>query len=603
MEDLTSTSQTSNSLDILPFKNMIETMINESHQEVLPKHPPCISPIPEQVPLAIAASSWNQSSSDADAADEEIKKILQKCQSLEDSQDYENLTKFLWSLPAKREIISALDQEEILLRARCLVANYQQNFRELYCLIETHEYNKDSHPLLQKLWLEAHYVEAEKTRGRQLGPVDKYRVRKKYPFPKSIWDGENKSHCFKERTRSILRESYLQEPYPCPNRKRALATSTGLTSVQVGNWFKNRRQRDRAAAAKNRMPDMIPASLNKFGAQAHKALMKDQSEVSGISMPSQNHRSGPLFQLAEQLKKLQQGNIGNVNFPQNILGQLQALNSTSKLSGPIQPINMNLDQENQTKLTSFDSQTNYFSKKSDNNLTFKKGISEVDKEKDQNQSNVEKEDRSQSKIKNDNGAGKKSSKNTTFGSSGFSSDGNSEGMLEAQVSKSRQSTPKKGSNYISMPTSVKNVLPQNELLQNGFQWQLQNILQSQAQAQAQAQKYIKLQQAHAQQMQVHIAQQDQPQDQQSLQKQFQAELLNKLKNNGPKAPQNGSNFPSNSQKFSIENLMGPKNVGQNTNNDNFKKQLFALYSKINGGHVEPNLNLNVEEKDIIDVED
>ncbi|CBY33104.1 unnamed protein product, partial [Oikopleura dioica] len=31
-----------------------------------------------------------------------------------------------------------------------------------------------------------------------------------------------------------------------------LAEATALTPTQVGNWFKNRRQRDRAAAAKHR---------------------------------------------------------------------------------------------------------------------------------------------------------------------------------------------------------------------------------------------------------------------------------------------------------------------------------------------------------------
>lgn len=55
-----------------------------------------------------------------------------------------------------------------------------------------------------------------------------------------------------ERTRSLLREWYLQDPYPNPSRKRHLAQATGLTPTQVGNWFKNRRQRDRAASAKNR---------------------------------------------------------------------------------------------------------------------------------------------------------------------------------------------------------------------------------------------------------------------------------------------------------------------------------------------------------------
>lgn len=87
---------------------------------------------------------------------------------------------------------------------------------------------------------------------RSLCAVDKYRVRKKYPMPRTIWDGEQKTHCFKERTRSLLREFYINDPYPNPPKKKDLAAATGLTQMQVGNWFKNRRQRDRAAAAKNK---------------------------------------------------------------------------------------------------------------------------------------------------------------------------------------------------------------------------------------------------------------------------------------------------------------------------------------------------------------
>lgn len=151
-----------------------------------------------------------------------------------------------------------------------LTGNYFH--RELYAILERHKFTKHSHGKLQAMWLEAHYHEAEKLRGRPLGnhkfenktievvelsqsvpgPVDKYRVRKKFPLPRTIWDGEQKTHCFKERTRSLLREWYLQDPYPNPTKKRELAQATGLTPTQVGNWFKNRRQRDRAAAAKNR---------------------------------------------------------------------------------------------------------------------------------------------------------------------------------------------------------------------------------------------------------------------------------------------------------------------------------------------------------------
>jgi homeobox protein SIX3/6 len=178
--------------------------------------------------------------------------VAQVCETLEESGDIERLARFLWSLsviPGSNVLVA---QHESIIRARALVAFQHNNFKELYTLLENYKFNRDSHPKLQAMWMEAHYLEAEKLRGRPLGPVDKYRVRKKFPMPKTIWDGEQKTHCFKERTRGLLREWYLQDPYPNPAKKRELAQATGLTPTQVGNWFKNRRQRDRAAAAKNR---------------------------------------------------------------------------------------------------------------------------------------------------------------------------------------------------------------------------------------------------------------------------------------------------------------------------------------------------------------
>ncbi|CAH8472820.1 unnamed protein product [Heterobilharzia americana] len=166
--------------------------------------------------------------------------IIRVCQTFEEAGDIEHLSRFLWSLPLNPNLWEVLNKSEVILRARALAAFHTRNFRELYAILERHTFPKSSHVKLQALWLEAHYQEAENLRGRPLGPVDK-----------TIWDGEQKTHCFKERTRGLLREWYLQDPYPSPAKKRELANATGLTATQVGNWFKNRRQRDRAAAAKN----------------------------------------------------------------------------------------------------------------------------------------------------------------------------------------------------------------------------------------------------------------------------------------------------------------------------------------------------------------
>jgi hypothetical protein len=102
----------------------------------------------------------------------------------------------------------------------------------LYRILESHNFSATSHPKLQTLWLKAHYIEAERLRGRPLGAVGKYRIRRKFPLPRTIWDGEETSYCFKEKSRNVLREWYAHNPYPSPREKRELAEGTGLTTTQ-----------------------------------------------------------------------------------------------------------------------------------------------------------------------------------------------------------------------------------------------------------------------------------------------------------------------------------------------------------------------------------
>uniref|UniRef100_A0A8D9EXI4 Homeobox protein SIX6 n=2 Tax=Cacopsylla melanoneura TaxID=428564 RepID=A0A8D9EXI4_9HEMI len=214
-----------------------------------------------------------------------VSQVATVCETLEESGDIERLARFLWSLPVAHPNIGELNKNEAVLRARAIVSFHSGNYREMYSILEHYKFTKDSHGKLQAMWLEAHYQEAEKLRGRPLGPVDKYRVRKKFPLPRTIWDGEQKTHCFKERTRSLLREWYLQDPYPNPTKKRELAQATGLTPTQVGNWFKNRRQRDRAAAAKNRMQQQqLAAQL----AHSHHSSLSRRSSSPARSTTSES---------------------------------------------------------------------------------------------------------------------------------------------------------------------------------------------------------------------------------------------------------------------------------------------------------------------------
>uniref|UniRef100_A0A1I8J1E6 Homeobox domain-containing protein n=1 Tax=Macrostomum lignano TaxID=282301 RepID=A0A1I8J1E6_9PLAT len=167
------------------------------------------------------------------------------CEVLLQGGDVERLARFLWSLPQ----CELLKRNESVVKASATVAFHRGNFKELYRLVESHNFAPQNHARMQDLWLRARYTEAERLRGRPLGAVGKYRVRKKFPLPRTIWDGEETSYCFKERSRNALRDWYSRNPYPAPREKRDLAEATGLTTTQVSNWFKNRRQRDRAAAA------------------------------------------------------------------------------------------------------------------------------------------------------------------------------------------------------------------------------------------------------------------------------------------------------------------------------------------------------------------
>ncbi|KAL7878354.1 hypothetical protein AOLI_G00093280 [Acnodon oligacanthus] len=187
------------------------------------------------------------------------------CEVLLQSGYMDRLAAFLRSLPSISPSSSSylgLQGAESVLKARAAVAFHQGRFTELYTLIEGNVFSPRSHSLLQQLWLRAHYLEAELQRGRPLGAVGKYRVRRKFPLPRTIWDGEETSYCFKEKSRCVLREWYCRKPYPSPREKRDLAAATGLTATQVSNWFKNRRQRDRAAQGrKGQMEDSVPQQL------------------------------------------------------------------------------------------------------------------------------------------------------------------------------------------------------------------------------------------------------------------------------------------------------------------------------------------------------
>jgi len=170
------------------------------------------------------------------------------CEHLINSGKFDRLERFLWAIPD----IEKHNDPEIILIARSYLAFRCGHFHRLYELLQRRPYSKKYHRQLQYLWRTARYVEAEKTRGRALGSVGKYRVRRKYPLPDTIWDGECISYCFREESRNILNATYKHTPYPTAKEKYAIAQDANLSVTQVSNWFKNKRQRARAKKAENK---------------------------------------------------------------------------------------------------------------------------------------------------------------------------------------------------------------------------------------------------------------------------------------------------------------------------------------------------------------
>lgn len=83
-------------------------------------------------------------------------------QVLQQAGNVERLGRFLWSLPA----CDKLHNNESVLKAKAIVAFHRGNFKELYKLLESHTFSPHNHSKLQALWLKAHYIEAERLRGK-----------------------------------------------------------------------------------------------------------------------------------------------------------------------------------------------------------------------------------------------------------------------------------------------------------------------------------------------------------------------------------------------------------------------------------------------------
>uniref|UniRef100_A0A8C6SBZ8 SIX homeobox 5 n=1 Tax=Neogobius melanostomus TaxID=47308 RepID=A0A8C6SBZ8_9GOBI len=238
------------------------------------------------------------------------------CEALLQAGNVDRLWRFLSTIPPSSELLRG---NETLLKAQALVAFHREEFKELYAILESHDFHPSNHGFLQDLYLKARYKEAERSRGRSLGAVDKYRLRKKFPLPKTIWDGEETVYLLKEKSRNALKECYKSNRYPKPDEKRNLAKVTGLSLKQVSNWFKNRRQRDRTPSGTHSKSESDGNHSTEDEASAmDDDKLEEPSSVLSYSAVSSN-TGGPL---------ILNGSNGFLTTPQPLL-----LNGNSLISG------------------------------------------------------------------------------------------------------------------------------------------------------------------------------------------------------------------------------------------------------------------------------
>ncbi|GMT00171.1 hypothetical protein PENTCL1PPCAC_22345, partial [Pristionchus entomophagus] len=122
---------------------------------------------------------------------------------------------------------------------------HSEQYERLFETISRGVFSTRHYKELQDLWYAGRYKESEKKRHKILGAVEKYRIRRKYPPPSTIWDGQETVYSFKENSRKYLKQFYTSNPYPSLEQKKEICRVTDLELVQISNWFKNRRQREK----------------------------------------------------------------------------------------------------------------------------------------------------------------------------------------------------------------------------------------------------------------------------------------------------------------------------------------------------------------------
>ena len=120
---------------------------------------------------------------------------------------------------------------------------YQRKlWKEFQAFVREHTFNLQDHCQLQDLWKNSLYELHLVNKGREVNSLSRFRMRKKYPEPSTIFNGET-SYNLKKSSRNYLIAYFNNKKYPSKEEKLSLAAQLGVGYKTICSFFRNRRAR------------------------------------------------------------------------------------------------------------------------------------------------------------------------------------------------------------------------------------------------------------------------------------------------------------------------------------------------------------------------
>lgn len=114
----------------------------------------------------------------------------------------------------------------------------------------------------------------------QMSPVNRYRVRRRFPCP-TVQRCGGKKYKVSNANKQLLHSVYATNQKPSRHDKELLSGQTGLSTETITNWFKNRRQRSKHCSGQAGSSDTLQLG--------EPATMAQSPASSGYSSSSSTH--------------------------------------------------------------------------------------------------------------------------------------------------------------------------------------------------------------------------------------------------------------------------------------------------------------------------